>query len=129
MSMSQAVDLVVLALSDMRGGEVFIPRIGSASVATLADAIAPTATRVVTGLRVGEKLHEVLIGEDEAAHVREMRDHYVIEPAARTWDDHNWSARGNPVPARFRYASDTNPHQLSASELRAMVSERARAAA
>lgn len=121
MPMAAAVDLVLLAFSNMRGGDVFVPKVGSATVGTLADAIAPNVPAVITGLRAGEKLHEVLIGEDEAATARDCGDHYVIEPAARSWDDHKWSVRGTAVPPRFRYGSDTNLQRLSVSQLRALI--------
>ena len=64
----------------MEGGEVFVPKIPSMRVAEIAEAIAPEAERVITGIRPGEKLHEVLVTEDESRHAFELDDCYVIHP-------------------------------------------------
>jgi UDP-N-acetylglucosamine 4,6-dehydratase len=78
----------------MEGGEVFVPKIPSMRVADLARAIAPKAAIDVIGIRAGEKLHEVLISEDEARHTVELDDMFVIEPQA-LW----FGARGGSAPA------------------------------
>lgn len=119
MSMDAAVDLVVLALDRMRGGEVFIPKIGASSVLSIATAIAPKATFVETGLRPGEKLHECLVTEDEARSTYDCGSHYVIEPAERTWGD-VIPLNAPKVPGGFSYRSDT-AQSLTAEQIERLV--------
>jgi UDP-N-acetylglucosamine 4,6-dehydratase len=117
MPMSDAVNLVVRALTEMRGGEVYVPRIAAASVGELAVATAPGATWRTIGVRGQEKMHETLISADEAPYAHDLGDCYVIEPAERTWGD--VAPLPYPkVPAGFEYRSDLarglEPHELSA---------------
>ena len=115
MPMTDAVDLVLLALGEMRGGEVFIPKAGAAPVLTLARAVAPGCEVQEVGVRPGEKLHETLVTEDEARNTTDHGTHYRIQPD-RTWeDDADRPDRG--VPEGFTYRSDTNPWQLDALAL------------
>ena len=124
MPISDAVALVVSALEEMRGGEIFIPRVGSASVLDLARAVVerdgqPYAPgHVVTGLRPGERLHETLISEDEARHTVEQNGRYVILPENATWGDQTRPYAAVPIAP---YRSDTNPQQLTVAELRSMI--------
>ena len=125
MGMDQAVELVVLALTEMRGGEVFVPKIGSAPVLDLARAIVEGSGiyapgHIETGLRPGEKRHEMLISAEEARHTYDAGTHYVIEPEARLWGE----LPTLPFPlvaSGFSYESDSNPEQLSVDTLRRMV--------
>jgi len=119
MRMDDATELVARAFREMRGGEVFVPKLGSSSVETMAEAIAPHLPRITTGARPGEKWHESLIGEDEARDTFDYGDHYRIE-TIRTWED-GMHATGEAVPSGFSYRSDTNPYQLSATDLARMV--------
>ena len=106
MTMDQAVDLVLLALREMRGGEVFVPRIQGMGLVDLAHAIAPRCRIKVTGIRPGEKIHEVLITPDEARRTHDCDSHYVIEPDERPWG--NVEPLPFPlVPEGFEYRSDT----------------------
>ncbi len=115
MTMDDAVNLVVLALEKMRGGEVFIPKLKAHSVETLAKAVAPECEWDVIGIRPGEKIHETLIGEDEARQTHDCGTHYVIEPAERTWG--TVEPVGAPkVPYGFQYNSATAP-SFSVKEL------------
>jgi UDP-N-acetylglucosamine 4,6-dehydratase/5-epimerase len=119
-TLPEAVRFVLSRLALMEGGEVFVPKIPSMRVSEIADAIAPDAERVITGIRPGEKLNEVLLTEDESRHARELEDCYVIYPEFPLWRAHPY-LHGDAVPDGFRYGSDTNPAQLSAEELRAML--------
>jgi len=124
MTMPEAVALVELALREMRGGELFIPKIGSATVLDLARAVVGPAFyepgHVETGLRPGERIHETLITEDEARHTYDAGSHYVVEPEARSWGAA--PERALPmVPEGFSYRSDTNAQQLTVEELRRMA--------
>jgi UDP-N-acetylglucosamine 4,6-dehydratase len=117
MPMSAAVDLVVLALTTMRGGEVFVPKIASATVGELATVVAPGATWRTIGTRPSEKMHETLISADEAPYAHDAGAYYVIEPAERTWADLP-PLHFPKVPAGFEYRSDLaqplEPHELAA---------------
>lgn len=119
MTMGQAVDLVVLALSEMRGGEVFVPKIPASTIGTLAEAVVPFATWNTVGLRPGEKLHEMLISNDEARHTHDAGSHFVIEPESRSWGDAA-PLRARKVPEDFSLTSYTS-NWLTVEELKAMV--------
>ena len=84
-TLSQAVDFVLTRLGMMEGGEVYVPKIPSMRVTEIAAAIAPDARRTITGIRPGEKLHEVLLTEDESRHARELDDGFVILPEFHPW--------------------------------------------
>lgn len=121
MTIEQAVALVELAFSEGRGGEVFVPKVPSADILTLAEAVAPGVPWTETGIRREEKLHETLIGEDEARDTYDHGDHYRIEPE-RTWE--TLPELDVPrVPDGFAYRSDTNPDQLDVARLRALLGE------
>jgi UDP-N-acetylglucosamine 4,6-dehydratase len=119
-TLDQAVDFVLSRLDLMEGGEVFVPKIPSMRVVEIAEAIAPHAERVVTGIRPGEKLSEVLVTEDESRHAIERDDCYVIYPEFPLWRSDPYLG-GEPVPDGFRYSSDSNPAQLTSEDLRAML--------
>lgn len=120
MSMDDAVGLVLLALRDMRGGEIFIPRIGSSTVGLLAQAVAPKARLCITGTRPGEKMHELLISNEEARNCYDAWSHYILEPEARTWEE--LPPLSYPkVPQGFEYGSQSNPRQLGVEALKQMV--------
>jgi UDP-N-acetylglucosamine 4,6-dehydratase len=91
-------------------------------VLDLAQAICPECEIVTIGIRPGEKLHEVLLSEDEARHSLELSDQYVITPAHPWWKGQSVPA-GRPLPVGFRYASDTNTEWLDIPKLHALVGE------
>jgi UDP-N-acetylglucosamine 4,6-dehydratase len=119
MRIEDAVDLVVLALSDMRGAEIFIPKLKAHTVESLANAVAPECEIRTIGIRPGEKLHEVLVTEDEARNTFDLSSHYVIEPDVRSWGDVP-PLKAPRVPFGFEYKSSTAP-KASVEELRRLV--------
>ena len=120
-TLEQAVDLVLFALEHMVGGEVFIPKIPSTKVTDLAAAIAPDAPTTSSGIRPGEKLHEVLLTSDEARHCVDAGEVYVVLPEHPWWtDDPRW-VEGRPLDGDFAYASNTNDWWLDTDELRALL--------
>lgn len=119
-TLEQGVDFVTRCIEQMQGGEVFVPKIPSMRVADLASALAPAAEVEVTGIRGGEKLHELLISEDEARNTLEFDDMYLLQPIFPWWSGARWQD-GRPLPDGFRYSSDGNDHWLTADELRAMA--------
>lgn len=119
-TLEEGVKFVIRVMGLMLGGEVFVPKIPSMRLTDLVEAVAPGCRVEVTGIRPGEKIHEVLISEDEARHVIEYEDYFLVRPAFRRWSNEEWVG-GKPVPDRFRYASDTNPQWLSVDELARIV--------
>lgn len=119
MGMDEAVDLVVLAIRNMRGGELFVPKIGKARITELAEAVAPGCALREIGIRPGEKLHETLLTADEARLTYDCGTHYVVEPESRTWG--NVPRLVFPkVPEGFEYRSDTAPN-IPEAELQRMA--------
>ncbi|HVP29105.1 MAG TPA: UDP-N-acetylglucosamine 4,6-dehydratase (inverting) [Myxococcota bacterium] len=117
MSLGQAVEFVLQSLSDMRGGEIFVPRIPSMRLVDLARAVAPRAMVKEIGVRPGEKIHEVLLTAEESSGAREFPTHFVIggpEVDAA-------GQRATKLPDGFVYASDTNTQWLSVERLRELV--------
>jgi UDP-N-acetylglucosamine 4,6-dehydratase len=119
-TLEQGVRFVVRCLEQMHGGEVFVPKIPSMKMIDMAEAVAPGCEIECIGIRPGEKLHEVLLSEDESRNAIEMDDMYVIQPSHGWWRRENWS-RGRALPEGFRYASDTNPEWLTAEALYQLV--------
>jgi UDP-N-acetylglucosamine 4,6-dehydratase (inverting) len=121
-TLDQAVDLVMYALERATGGEVFVPKIPSMRVVDLADAIAPGATKVFTGIRPGEKLHELLLTADESRHSYDLGDRFVVLPEHPWWTDHQTWAVGAALASEFVYSSETNDRWLGIEELRDLLS-------
>lgn len=120
--LEQGVKFVIDCIGRMKGGEIFIPKTPSMKIMDLADVIAPTAKKEVIGIRPGEKIHEILLTEDEAKHSREFNDSFVIEPEHPFWDKQNIMG-GKPLPEGFRYTSDNNDKWLSKEELMKIIKE------
>ena len=121
LSLEQGVRFVIHCIEEMEGGEVFVPRIPSMKVIDLARAIAPQAQVNVIGIRPGEKLHEVLISEDESRNTVEMKDMFVVQPAEALWFGYSWHAKGKLLPDGFRYSSDDNNDWLDIEGIRRLV--------
>jgi UDP-N-acetylglucosamine 4,6-dehydratase len=119
-TLPQAVEFVLGCLPLIQGGETFVPKIPSMKLIDMAAALAPEAERKVVGIRPGEKLHEVLVTEDEARHCYDIGDRFVILPQLATWDMER-PERGESLPDGFRYASDNNDQWLDEQALRDMV--------
>ncbi len=121
LTIEQGVRFTIGCLERMLGGEVFIPKIPSMRVVDLARAIAPDSQIERIGIRPGEKLHEVLVSEDEARHTLELDDLFVVEPPDELWFGHAWEKDGRRLPEGFRYGSDTNPQWLTVEQIQVMV--------
>ena len=116
-TLEQGVRFVMDSLARMEGGEIFVPKIPSMNILDLAEALAPDAEKKIIGIRAGEKLHEILLTEDEARHAKEFDDYFVIEPEHPFWDAVNYK-EGKALPAGFRYTSDNNDKRLTREQLR-----------
>ncbi len=121
LTLDQGVRFVIRCTEQMCGGEVFVPKIPSTRIIDLAKVIAPEAELEVVGIRPGEKLHEVLINEDESRATIELDDMFVVTPMVGPWFVHEWKNKGKPLPSGYRYSSDTNPQWLTVEQVREIV--------
>ncbi len=122
-TLDQGVEFVLGCLERMRGGEIFVPKIPSMNIVDLARAIGPDCQVKVIGIRPGEKLHEVMVPEDDARYTLEYDDYFAIIPTFHEWDANAYRETngGHPCPDGFRYSSDTNTRWLTQEELRRMA--------
>lgn len=119
LTLEQAVHLVVRGIELMQGGEIFVPKIPSMRVTDVARAIAPECHQKIVGIRPGEKLHEVLLTEDEARRTIEFEDFFVVQPGPLFKGWRNGHLEGSKaVPEGFVYSSETNDWWLTDQELR-----------
>lgn len=120
-TLAQGVEFVLKCLALSRGGEIFIPKIPSTELTDLATAICPECRQEVVGIRPGEKIHEVLINEEEARNAVEFEDMFIVQPHSLRRQDLRDKRGGVPCPEGFEYRSDTNPQTMSIDELRALL--------
>lgn len=122
LTLDQGARFVTKCVELMKGGEIFVPKIASMKIIDLAAVLAPNCKVDIIGIRPGEKLHEVMITEDEARHTKDMGDYYVIEPELKFWHKFNGNGSiGNPLLEGFRYTSDTNDNWLDEAGLKSMI--------
>ena len=119
-TLEQGVRFVIRCIEQMHGGEIFVPKIPSMRLTDLAKAVAPQCELKYIGIRPGEKIHELLISEDEARNAVELHDMYVVRPAHPWWSVENW-AGAKPLPEDFSYASNNNARWLTIEELRELA--------
>lgn len=124
-TLNQGVDFVLSSLEIMRGGEIFVPKIPSMSMPDLVQAMAPGIGMKIVGIRPGEKLHEIMVGSDDARQTVELADRYVIEPSFVEYPRKPFGPADGaaPVAEDFSYASDNNSDWLTPERLRAMLEE------
>jgi len=127
LTLEQGVKFVIRCLEQMHGGEIFVPKIPSMRLLDLAETIAPGCQVEYIGIRPGEKLHEVLVSEDESRQTLETEDMFVIQPSHPWWKSENW-VNAKPLPEGFRYSSDTNDRWLTRRQLEELVAREASAA-
>ena len=120
LSLEQGVRFVIDCIEQMHGGEVFVPKIPSMRVIDLARAIAPEAEVSIVGIRPGEKLHEVLISEDEARNTVERQSMFIVKPPETLWE-RSLHYDGDPLPEGFRYSSETNKEWLDVDGIRRLI--------
>jgi len=123
-TLQQGVDFVASSIGMMRGGEIFVPKIPSMRMTDLADCLAPGLPMREIGIRPGEKLHEVMITDDDSRLTLELPDRYIIEPAFSFWKRETYLKSGaKSVVEGFRYASDTNDDWLDGERLKRLMDE------
>ena len=123
-TLDQSINFVLTSLDQMHGAEIFVPKIPSMKITDLAAALAPGMPTKTIGIRPGEKLHEMMITEDDARTTIDVGDRYIIQPAFKNWsgDNSNWKV-ATPIAEDFRYASDTNTEWLTTDGLNNLLKE------
>ena len=120
--LEQGVEFAIRCAELMRGGEIFVPKIPSMRIMDLVTTVAPGCTIEDIGIRPGEKLHEILISEDESRQALEYDEMFVIEPLYPSWTFRSWEGGKRPAPG-FRYSSDANSVWLSPAEMRELIGD------
>jgi UDP-N-acetylglucosamine 4,6-dehydratase len=121
-TLQQGVELVWHAFKDMVGGEIYVKKIPSMKVTDIALAVAPNASHDIVGIRPGEKLHEQMIGLEDAPHTYEYGDYYKILPAIHNWSQDPTRINGGSLVAPdFTYCSDNNSKWMSVESLRVWI--------
>lgn len=121
-TLEQGATLVLNALRDMQGGELFVPKIPSMRITDLAQLIGPSCKHQTVGIRPGEKLHEIMIGREDARNTVDCGTHFVVQPVLQFWD-RNGSAYANLPRCKegFAYASDSNDRWVTGDEMKEMI--------
>jgi UDP-N-acetylglucosamine 4,6-dehydratase (inverting) len=123
-SLEQGVELVWHAFEDMEGGEIYVKKIPSMKVTELAKTIDPNTKQEVIGIRPGEKLHEQMIGVEDAHFTYEYDEHFKILPAIHNWNsDLNRIKDGKKVQEGFSYTSENNPEWMTQDDLAQWLEE------
>lgn len=123
-TLEQGVDLVWHAFDDMVGGEIYVKKIPSMKVPDIARAVAPAARHEIIGIRPGEKLHEQMIGPEDAPHTYEYAEHYKILPAIHNWSQDSARIKeGRPVSMDFTYSSDNNREWMTVEMLSRWIAQ------
>ena len=122
-TLKEGVDFVLQCLEQMVGGELYVPKIPACTVGEIANVIAPKCSWNTIGLRPGEKMHEILIPEDEAKNVLEFDNHYVIQPIQSFWGNKIGILGGVSCSEGFRYASNCNCEKFSSEQLNELLAD------
>jgi UDP-N-acetylglucosamine 4,6-dehydratase/5-epimerase len=121
-TLEEGVELVWHAFEDMEGGEIYVKKIPSMKVTDVARAVSASAQHQVVGIRPGEKLHEQMIGSEDAHYTYEYAEHFKILPAIHSWhEDFKRIKDGKRVAEGFVYSSDNNSEWMSVEALRAWI--------
>jgi UDP-N-acetylglucosamine 4,6-dehydratase/5-epimerase len=123
LTLEQGVHFVLKSLGHMKGGEIFVPKIPSMRIIDVARAVNASCELQFVGIRPGEKLHEVMVPEDDARHTLEYDDYFAILPAFHDWDRAAFAREngGRFCSPGFRYSSENNTQWLSVEQLQQMI--------
>jgi len=123
-TLEDSANFVIKSLERMKGGEIFVPKIGSTTIVDVARAISPECKFDVIGIRPGEKLHEVLISKEDGRLTLEYDDHYMVQPHFPWWGgDETDGSEGVRVPDGFYYSSDNNDMKFERFQLKRIIKE------
>lgn len=122
-TLEEGVNMVMYAIENAWGGELFVPKIPSYKILDVAKAVGPQCKLEIVGIRPGEKLHEEMITETDSLSTYDCGRYYVITPAVPSWNLSDWAKRFNAkmVPEGFKYNSGTNQEWLSVEEIREQI--------
>lgn len=121
-TLEQGVELVWHAFDDMEGGEIYVKKIPSMSILDIANATVPGAKHKIIGIRPGEKIHEQMIGPEDAPHTYAYNDHYKILPMIHNWSSDPLRIKGGmKVADDFTYSSGSNTEWMSVDDLRVWI--------
>ena len=123
-SLEEGVQMVLWALENAQGGEIFVPKIPSYRITDVAEAIDPSCEIRIVGIRPGEKLHEEMITASDSLNTVDLGPYYAILPSASDHfpEDYLETRGGSRVEPGFAYNSGTNPHFLTVEEIRGLIS-------
>ena len=123
-SLEEGVELVWHAFDDMQGGEIYVKKIPSMNITDIAKAVSEDAKHKIIGIRPGEKIHEQMIGPEDAPHTYEYEDHYKILPAIYNWSsDPERNKGGVKVAEDFVYSSEINQEWMSVEDLQRWIED------
>lgn len=124
-SLNEGVDMVLHALGEAWGGELFVPKIPSYRIIDVAEAICPNCIKEVVGIRPGEKVHEEMITSSDSFSTYDLGKYYVILPLVGNWSlkDYINHFKAVKVPEGFFYNSGTNTEWLDISKIRNLIKE------
>lgn len=122
-TLEEGVDMVLYAIENSWGGELFVPKIASYKILDLAKAVAPDCKLKMIGVRAGEKIHEEMITETDSLNTYDCGKYYVINPSHPNWRLEDWMKKfgASKVDYGFKYNSGTNSEWLSVNELRSLI--------
>jgi UDP-N-acetylglucosamine 4,6-dehydratase/5-epimerase len=121
-TLEQGVELVWKAFDDMQGGEIYVKKIPSMKITDIARAVSPKAKFKIIGIRPGEKIHEQMIGEEDAPYTYEYNDYFKILPMIHNWHmDKKRIKKGKKVNPGFIYSSETNKEWMTTTNLKAWI--------
>ena len=121
-TLDQGIDLVIKALDEAKGGEIYVAKIPSCTMTDLAKAMLPSVEIDEIGIREGEKLHEVMITEEDARNTYEYKHTYIIYPHFNWWNfEKHFTEGGKKVKEGFMYSSDSNPQKINIDEIKKLL--------
>ncbi|MNL52355.1 UDP-N-acetylglucosamine 4,6-dehydratase [compost metagenome] len=122
-TLEEGVEMVLYAIENSWGGELFVPKIPSYKILDVAKAVAPKCKIDFVGVRPGEKIHEEMITETDSLNTFDCGKYYVITPAVPAWDLDDWKIKfgAKQVPAGFKYNSGANSDWVTVDELRGLI--------
>jgi UDP-N-acetylglucosamine 4,6-dehydratase (inverting) len=122
-TLEEGVDMVLHAIENAWGGELYVPKIPSYKILDVAKAVSPDCRTEIIGVRPGEKIHEEMITETDSLNTYDCGKYYVINPVVPFWNENDWIKKFNAkkVPEGFKYNSGSNNQWLTVDELRSLI--------
>jgi FlaA1/EpsC-like NDP-sugar epimerase len=124
-TLQEGVDMVLWALENAMGGEIFVPKIPSYRITDVAAAIAPNCKQEIIGVRPGEKIHEEMITASDSFNTVDLGRYYAILPSASDYSVESYCQQkgGERIPVGYAYESGTNPDFLTVDQLRTLIAQ------